>query len=289
MAPFSTSPPPVNIDIYNEYGVRVGRIVNNEVVEMNIEEVVILIEDDAIYIVMPYYADYTLNFIATGESQLDVTIKDVPASPDSPFRGRVFENINLTHGRTITGEIVDAPYARLLVMENGTPIAEINEDGTETPLHTITGAITLPNPTHPVTAQLRRDSVADPVVSTSTIHVTRANATTPASFTISAPPGTYTLIFSQPGHTSFTINNIIIPEGGGNINLSQDPRFPQRLPLHPGDVNGDGQVNISDLNLLLQNWLGNYVNANFTGDGQINISDLNLLLQNWMAVSVVVD
>jgi len=35
--------------------------------------------------------------------------------------------------------------------------------------------------------------------------------------------------------------------------------------------------------------MGDYVNANFTGSGQVNISDLNLLLQNWMAESVIVE
>jgi len=66
-----------------------------------------------------------------------------------------------------------------------------------------------------------------------------------------------------------------------------DPNFPARLPLYPGDVNSDGQVNISDLNVLLNNWMGDYASANFTDSGQINISDLNLLLANWMAESVV--
>jgi len=75
---------------------------------------------------------------------------------------------------------------------------------------------------------------------------------------------------------------------GGNVDLSRDNNFPNQLPLHPGDINGDGQVNIVDLSLLLQNWLGDNINMNFTNSGQINITDLGLLLQNWMAESVVV-
>ena len=94
----------------------------------------------------------------------------------------------------------------------------------------------------------------------------------------------YSIVFSQPGHTTFTVSNIYTSPGG-TITLNDNPNFPAQLPMRPGDVNGDGQVNISDLSILLANWMGDYENANFTGSGQINISDLNLLLNNWMAES----
>jgi len=151
---------------------------------------------------------------------------------------------------------------------------------------TLTGSFTILNPSHNVSATLRS---GETVVATRTIPITATNAVNPASFTFdNVTPGTYSLIFSQPGHTTFTIHNIVIPDGG-TVNLSDDPRFPDMLPLHPGDVNGDGQVNISDLNVLLNNWMGSYENANFSGSGQVNIVDLNLMLQNWMATSVIVE
>jgi len=74
--------------------------------------------------------------------------------------------------------------------------------------------------------------------------------------------------------------------GSVNINLAGDPNFPERMPLFPGNITGSGQINISDLNVLLQNWMGNYINADFTSTGQVNITDLNLLLQHWMSESV---
>jgi len=148
---------------------------------------------------------------------------------------------------------------------------------------TISGVFTVINPAHDVTIQLRQGAS---VVSTTVVHIVPANTEEPAGFMFnSLPGGTYDLVFSQPGHTQLTFNNVIVADGP--VSLGQDANFPSQLPLRPGNITGSGQVNISDLNVLLQNWLGDYENANFTGSGQVNIADLNLLLSNWMAVSVI--
>jgi hypothetical protein len=50
----------------------------------------------------------------------------------------------------------------------------------------------------------------------------------------------------------------------------------------PGDANGDGTVDINDLNLVLGNMrngaAATWANGDFNGDGVIDINDLNLLL-----------
>jgi hypothetical protein len=53
----------------------------------------------------------------------------------------------------------------------------------------------------------------------------------------------------------------------------------------PGDANGDGAVNVSDLSLLAANY-GTASGAtwgmgDFTGDGAVNVSDLSLLAANY--------
>ncbi len=56
--------------------------------------------------------------------------------------------------------------------------------------------------------------------------------------------------------------------------------------LHPGDANGDGMVNLSDLQILGDNWQSNsasWSEADFTGDGQVNLADLQILGDNWGA------
>lgn len=55
----------------------------------------------------------------------------------------------------------------------------------------------------------------------------------------------------------------------------------------PGDLNGDGFVGITDLNIILTNWNQSVPPANSTadpsGDGFVGILDLNLVLGNWNA------
>lgn len=53
----------------------------------------------------------------------------------------------------------------------------------------------------------------------------------------------------------------------------------------PGDVNGDGLVNVDDLLIVLNNW-GPCLDpddcpADLTGDGQVNVDDLLMVLNNW--------
>ena len=54
----------------------------------------------------------------------------------------------------------------------------------------------------------------------------------------------------------------------------------------PGDINGDGQVNAGDLNIIGSNWQQE-VTANtmgdLTGDGIVNAADLNIVGSNWQA------
>jgi len=51
-------------------------------------------------------------------------------------------------------------------------------------------------------------------------------------------------------------------------------------PAIPGDLNGDGSVNGSDLAILLSNW-GGSGSGDINGDGTVNASDLAILLGNW--------
>ncbi|MCC6680029.1 MAG: hypothetical protein IT445_03910 [Phycisphaeraceae bacterium] len=54
--------------------------------------------------------------------------------------------------------------------------------------------------------------------------------------------------------------------------------------LQPGDANGDGLVNLSDLQILGDNWqstTATWAEADFTGDGTVNLADLQILGDNW--------
>ena len=61
--------------------------------------------------------------------------------------------------------------------------------------------------------------------------------------------------------------------------LEFDPNAPQDIP---GDVNGDGELNIADVNalidLILSGGLSDNPRADVNGDGEVNISDVNALV-----------
>jgi len=155
---------------------------------------------------------------------------------------------------------------------------------------TIEGYFTHPNPVGTVTIELRYGAADGPLVSYETINLVPANTTIPVRFMFTdMDAGTYSLVFSQPSHTGFIINNVIMPEDGNTVRVSQDPRFPEQLPMYPGNISGSGQINVTDLNILLNNWMRENERVNLTGDGEIDIADLTLMLANWMAEVVVVD
>ncbi|MCC6683315.1 MAG: hypothetical protein IT445_20660, partial [Phycisphaeraceae bacterium] len=55
-------------------------------------------------------------------------------------------------------------------------------------------------------------------------------------------------------------------------------------PLHPGDANGDGIINLADLQILGDNWqstTADWSQGDFTGDGQVTLADLQVLGDNW--------
>ncbi|OGY22166.1 MAG: hypothetical protein A2113_03480 [Candidatus Woykebacteria bacterium GWA1_44_8] len=52
-------------------------------------------------------------------------------------------------------------------------------------------------------------------------------------------------------------------------------------PPKPGDLNGDDQVDIFDLSILLSSWGASGGVADINNDGTVNIFDLSILLSNW--------
>lgn len=70
-----------------------------------------------------------------------------------------------------------------------------------------------------------------------------------------------------------------IPQGLGTDCTNEAPSTQQ-----PGDTNGDGNVSITDLNAVINNWGGTNRTrelGDLNGDGKVSISDLNQVLNNW--------
>jgi len=130
----------------------------------------------------------------------------------------------------------------------------------------------------------------------------------PESFTfpLTSVSGTHTFIAPKPGaftYYSFTQGantwGGLIAAGAGcgrvanfaTVNAAaqlEDPNFAQLLsntmtwaaqgPLVTGDANGDGQVNLADLNIVLANFGQETDQGDLNGDGLVNLADLNIVL-----------
>ncbi|MCC6679978.1 MAG: hypothetical protein IT445_03655 [Phycisphaeraceae bacterium] len=80
------------------------------------------------------------------------------------------------------------------------------------------------------------------------------------------------------GGDTATLDAFIVLDSSGNgVQITASA-------LHPGDANGDGMVNLSDLQILGDNWQSNtatWAEADFTGDNTVNLADLQILGDNW--------
>ena len=100
--------------------------------------------------------------------------------------------------------------------------------------------------------------------------------------------GTYSLVVTKPGHTSFTVQAVAVGDEDEDVDLADDSRPVVRLMTLPcGDVNGDGMVNSADLAILWRsdNFSKSAAQAaeplcDLDGDGMVNSADLAIL---WLA------
>jgi len=72
-------------------------------------------------------------------------------------------------------------------------------------------------------------------------------------------------------------------ENIGWINLDDENAFVGVNLSCPGDVTGDGLVNLADLNLVLANFGQTTSTGDANGDGVVNLADLNMVLANFGA------
>ena len=90
----------------------------------------------------------------------------------------------------------------------------------------------------------------------------------------------YKFVGSGKDYTfTFNLNSLTF-----NVKEYEEPVGPDPTTLRVGDVNGDGEINIADVNSLIDIALGTPANydvahrADVNYDGEINIADINLLI-----------
>jgi hypothetical protein len=145
-------------------------------------------------------------------------------------------------------------------------------------------------PKHETTLQLFRNGAGPAETTaayTATVSAASGSGQAEQNFGFSGvEPGIYTLVISKPAHADFTVHNIVV--GDNDVDLTQDPRPEvQSMTMRCGDINGDGNINNSDLTMLWSqaNYNRSAADAlnpecDLNGDGLINNIDLTIL---WLA------
>jgi chitodextrinase len=91
-----------------------------------------------------------------------------------------------------------------------------------------------------------------------------------------------TLSYNDTGLTASTSYNytIVALDALGNVSPA-GTLTAATVTAKIGDLNGDNQVNITDLSIFLSNWNTSSATADLNHDGTVNIIDLSILLSNW--------
>ena len=89
-------------------------------------------------------------------------------------------------------------------------------------------------------------------------------------------------------NTSYRDNNVINGNptrwGAGKLDVNMGMRYVLHLGNIHGDANGDGEVNIADINAVIDVLLSSHAtdeqrqNADINGDGEVNIADINAII-----------
>ena len=90
--------------------------------------------------------------------------------------------------------------------------------------------------------------------------------------------------------TAWGVNDSGMVVGTADRRIGASTHFTGRafllIPTSDGDANGDGSVDLADLNILGANWGlagATYLDGDFDQDGTVGLSDLNILGANWSA------
>lgn len=95
-------------------------------------------------------------------------------------------------------------------------------------------------------------------------------------YAIEVGQGTYTVVLGKKGHFYKSIAGVVADKPEVVL---------EAVVLTAGDLNGDGEINFSDLNSVLQNYMANNTEFDLDDNGEVNFTDLNTVLQNYMATA----
>ena len=99
----------------------------------------------------------------------------------------------------------------------------------------------------------------------------------------SVPKGTYDLVVTKEAHLTYTVKNVVVGDTDLDLTAMTEKPF-STITMLAGDINGDGSINVTDLNEV---WDAANFNKNVSaadnkrtdinGDGSVNVTDLNVI------------
>lgn len=148
----------------------------------------------------------------------------------------------------------------------------------------VKGKVASYNGSHDFTVTLYQAGSETMVGTPLTVSGNGASESTEQEFTIpNVPKGTYDLVVTKSAHLKYTVKNVTV--GDAPLDLTAHGNTAIRtITLLCGDVDGDGSINVTDLNTVWDaaNFNKDANNAtikltDLNGDGSVNVTDLNIL------------
>jgi hypothetical protein len=108
------------------------------------------------------------------------------------------------------------------------------------------------------------------------------------SFTIeNVPDGMYKLVLMKTAHLNAIVLNIVVNGGDVDLTGEQYPEGAQTITMAPGDVNGDGDINSNDSDMVVSpayyrkttlDVQPEFAKLDINGDGDINSNDVDIIV-----------
>ena len=147
---------------------------------------------------------------------------------------------------------------------------------------TVSGKLISYNPNYDVSVRLMQ---GDTEMYTAAVTApTAASGQAEQSFSFaSVAMGTYDLVVVKAAHLTYTVKNVVVGDMALDLTKLTDEPY-QTITMLCGDINGDGSINVTDLNEV---WDAANFNKNvgaatnkltdINGDGSVNVTDLNVI------------
>ena len=243
--------------------------------------------------------DLTYKFVAAGTARAWYTDKDKNTSMPAhiwttPTRTKIVTlKVQMDEGVTECSLAADTTTSSKFSVGNWGSNNTVSDNGTTgtatstlyTPASptgvTVRGSVKSYNPSNQVTIRLLQGT--DEKYKT-TIAAKTGSGQVPQDFSIAnVAPGTYDLEVTKAAHLKYTVKNVVVPSSDLDLTTHSNPAI-STITLLVGDINGDGYIESTDLNIVWNSAnynkaVGNAANkrTDVNGDGYVESTDLNLV------------